>query len=342
MRIPNFFLAPTAPSRPSAPQGGAAPAEQAPARGALGRDAFRRTQAFRRGGNAEFAPLDELKTVVQQAQAQIDRQAAEEKAKAEAEAKAKAEAEAKAKAEAEAKAKAEAEAKAKAEAEKAKAQPTYTVASGDSLSAIAGRTLGNQDRWREIFDLNRDQLSDPNTIFAGQVLKLPGGANAAPAPAPAPASGRNSDRGAIYLQQPNNWTCGPTSLTMAAAAFGLRPANVNTVNEMTDRTHTRPEYGVPDRNQIPNAARAIGLQADGTKGASVGAIRAALQNGRGAIVNGSLGSGGHFIYVAGLNPDGSFIVCDPWRPGITRWNDGELNHFISNNPGYNGLTEVWR
>jgi nucleoid-associated protein YgaU len=65
---------------------------------------------------------------------------------------------------------------------------TVTVESGDSLSAIAQRELGDGNRWGEIFDLNRDQLDDPNMIFPGQVLKLPGGDAPAPAPAPAPAA----------------------------------------------------------------------------------------------------------------------------------------------------------
>jgi len=49
----------------------------------------------------------------------------------------------------------------------------YTVRRGDTLSAIAKRRLGDADRWREIFDLNRDVIEDPDEIFPGQVLVLP-------------------------------------------------------------------------------------------------------------------------------------------------------------------------
>ncbi|MDB5096534.1 MAG: chitinase, class, partial [Cyanobacteria bacterium RYN_339] len=67
---------------------------------------------------------------------------------------------------------------------------TDTVQGGDSLSAIAQQTLGDAGRWNEIYELNKDQISNPDLIYAGQVLKLPGGANSpAPAPAPAPAPG---------------------------------------------------------------------------------------------------------------------------------------------------------
>ena len=50
---------------------------------------------------------------------------------------------------------------------------TYTVASGDTLSAIAQRHYGNASRWPMIFEANRDKLSDPDKIFPGQVLRLP-------------------------------------------------------------------------------------------------------------------------------------------------------------------------
>jgi nucleoid-associated protein YgaU len=53
---------------------------------------------------------------------------------------------------------------------------TYTVKSGDTLSKIAKEHLGNANAYMEIFNLNRDQLSDPDKIKPGQVLKIPQGA----------------------------------------------------------------------------------------------------------------------------------------------------------------------
>lgn len=57
------------------------------------------------------------------------------------------------------------------------AERTYTVKAGDTLSKIAKETLGNANAYTEIFDANRDQLSDPNKIQPGQVLKIPQPAN---------------------------------------------------------------------------------------------------------------------------------------------------------------------
>ena len=55
----------------------------------------------------------------------------------------------------------------------AQASKTYTVKSGDTLSAIAKQQLGNASAYMKIFELNTDQLTDPNKIKPGQVLRLP-------------------------------------------------------------------------------------------------------------------------------------------------------------------------
>lgn len=52
-------------------------------------------------------------------------------------------------------------------------QRTYTVKSGDTLSKIAREHLGDANAYMRIFEANRDQLSDPDKIKPGQVLKIP-------------------------------------------------------------------------------------------------------------------------------------------------------------------------
>jgi len=49
----------------------------------------------------------------------------------------------------------------------------YTVMAGDNLSGIARKFYGDADAWKRIFDANRDQLSDPDRIKPGQMLKIP-------------------------------------------------------------------------------------------------------------------------------------------------------------------------
>jgi nucleoid-associated protein YgaU len=50
---------------------------------------------------------------------------------------------------------------------------TYTVKSGDTLSKIAKEHLGDANAYMKIFDANKDQLTDPDKIKPGQVLKMP-------------------------------------------------------------------------------------------------------------------------------------------------------------------------
>ena len=50
---------------------------------------------------------------------------------------------------------------------------TYTVKKGDTLSAIAKEYLGDAKEYMKIFNANKDQLTDPDKIQPGQVLKIP-------------------------------------------------------------------------------------------------------------------------------------------------------------------------
>ncbi len=50
---------------------------------------------------------------------------------------------------------------------------SYTVKAGDTLSKIAREHLGDGNAYMKIFTANKDQLTDPDKIKPGQVLKLP-------------------------------------------------------------------------------------------------------------------------------------------------------------------------
>ena len=51
---------------------------------------------------------------------------------------------------------------------------TYTVKKGDSLWRIAKQQLGSGVKWKELYEANKDQIKDPNLIFVGQELEIPG------------------------------------------------------------------------------------------------------------------------------------------------------------------------
>ena len=54
---------------------------------------------------------------------------------------------------------------------------TVRVRTGDTLSSVAARALGEPERWTELYRANRDQLSDPDDLPAGLTLRLPGRAS---------------------------------------------------------------------------------------------------------------------------------------------------------------------
>ncbi len=49
----------------------------------------------------------------------------------------------------------------------------HIVEKGDTLSAIAQKTLGKASRYSEIFEANRPMLSHPDKIYPGQTLRIP-------------------------------------------------------------------------------------------------------------------------------------------------------------------------
>lgn len=53
------------------------------------------------------------------------------------------------------------------------APKTYTVQSGDTLSAISRRMYGTPSRWIDIYQANRDRLSSESAIRVGQEIRIP-------------------------------------------------------------------------------------------------------------------------------------------------------------------------
>jgi nucleoid-associated protein YgaU len=50
---------------------------------------------------------------------------------------------------------------------------TYTVVKGDSLSRIAQHQYGDANKWRRIYEANRDLIKDPDLIYPGQSFRIP-------------------------------------------------------------------------------------------------------------------------------------------------------------------------
>lgn len=118
---------------------------------------------------------------------------------------------------------------------------TYTVKSGDSLSAIAGAVLGDESRWVDIAVLN--DIASPYLIYPGQVLQLPeviaprGGARGAPS-----TIATAGDAGSGKSIFSNRWLwIGGGLLAAAIAVFGGVRSNTKRTNKR--RRHGRRRSG---------------------------------------------------------------------------------------------------
>ena len=54
-----------------------------------------------------------------------------------------------------------------------RAARTYTVRSGDTLASIAERFYHTPGDWQWIYEANKSQIRDPNSIYAGESLTIP-------------------------------------------------------------------------------------------------------------------------------------------------------------------------
>jgi len=49
----------------------------------------------------------------------------------------------------------------------------HKVSKGDTLYSLARRYYNDQGRWRDIWDANRDSISDPDKLYLGTELIIP-------------------------------------------------------------------------------------------------------------------------------------------------------------------------
>ena len=133
----------------------------------------------------------------------------------------------------------------------------YTVRSGDSLSAIAGRVYHNPDAWPVLYWANHSHIRWANIITAGQVLQVP----AKPAKIPG-APGR----------------LGPAPVFTPAPASAPAPA---------EATSARPQAYAP----VQSTVRAASTYSGGSPGGSFGqCVIARESGGNSQVMNGS----GHY------------------------------------------------
>lgn len=106
----------------------------------------------------------------------------------------------------------------------------YRVKSGDCLWRIAQRLLGDPGLWPSIYRANKDIIDNPNLIYPGQVLTIPG-ASSLPT-APPEVSGNDTVHGTV-TGGASSGSPAPTRSTASA------PGGKSNFNAVTPLAHAR-------------------------------------------------------------------------------------------------------
>lgn len=126
-------------------------------------------------------------------------------------------------------------------------QTVHEVQRGETLSSIAGKYLGSQARFQEVFDANRDQLRNPNDLQVGMKLKIPTG-NAAPVRGATliPTSQTKADAAAVEISVEKSVSPPATEIT-AAGDDGTQPGDKQAA------TLPKAKFTPARRRSVPNA-----------------------------------------------------------------------------------------
>ncbi|HEX3827382.1 MAG TPA: phage tail tip lysozyme [Sporichthyaceae bacterium] len=108
----------------------------------------------------------------------------------------------------------------------ATAPGSYAVQAGNTLYGIALSYYGNGYDWPTVYQANQTQISNPNLIYAGQVLTIPQTAAAPATPAPA----------ATTTSTPAPATPAPTTATTPAPTTATTPAPATATTTTTSTT----------------------------------------------------------------------------------------------------------
>jgi LysM repeat protein len=146
---------------------------------------------------------------------------------------------------------------------------TYTVQPGDTLSGIAQRYYGNPADWTSIFDDNLSVIQNPNVIFPGEVLKIPGDPPASPATVLTSAASLSGTLSCSQLEELWQAAGGaqPEAFTAAEIAMAESSGNQFATGTVGERGYWQinPNHGsLSTYDPLGNAKAAVIISDDGT------------------------------------------------------------------------------
>lgn len=109
---------------------------------------------------------------------------------------------------------------------------THTVTDGETLSSIAGKYLGSQARYQEVFQANRDQLKSANDLKIGMKLNIPNRAETR-----STSGSRSSVNSSRTSPEQTVKTLRPTTTSP-----GKVTERSNEAAESTDSTNQKPKF----------------------------------------------------------------------------------------------------
>ena len=129
-----------------------------------------------------------------------------------------------------------------------------TVHRGDTLSGIAADQLGDATAWPQIYQANRAEIADPDLIYPGEHLTIPGGTAAGPAGGNARAAitDNNNDQpgGTTRTPEPAQPTTTPSAPSQQAA-----PPDTTTSAPSTSATSAPSATAAPSATGRPAATK---------------------------------------------------------------------------------------
>ena len=245
----------------------------------------------------------------------------------------------------------------------------WRVEWGQTLSGIAAglQSQGVEGTVPEIIQqiCALNGIENPDLIYAGSTLQVPAPGNRAPTeplPPSEPSSVTPSSGGheVPYISQmssegsEDDWNassnCGPTSMAMIARAFGLGGGMSD--GALVDSLGVSAGVGADGVGYtgVMTMAGSLGLESSWNAGSDVKWIEQQLAQGNLIAANGDRSvtlenesppgasgsaSGGHWIVVTGMTPDGNFLVQDP-STTCRVLTPSELSRFLAanSNGGY--------
>ena len=117
---------------------------------------------------------------------------------------------------------------------------SYTVQPGDTLYGISQRYWGNGKYWPALYQANRSKISDPNLIYAGQVVTIPSGRHqASSAPAPSTSTSSTSASSTWAPSTADSASSGSSTWPSSGSASSKSdPSSTSTATSSTGGTGT--------------------------------------------------------------------------------------------------------